>query len=72
MQTWYASGLQPTRLAHIGQAYYFGPQAMEVDGVSDKVSQLTLLRVARVDIQPAERGMCIGRILGTCRKNPIW
>lgn len=42
MQAVYASGLQPARLARIGQAYYYGPRAMEVDDVSDEVSDFTL------------------------------
>lgn len=42
MQVTYAAGLEPARLARLGQAYYFGEQAMQVDGVSDEVSLLHL------------------------------
>lgn len=48
MQAIYAAGLEPARLARIGQAYYYGARAMEVDGVSDKVSILTPGPVSRV------------------------
>lgn len=44
----YAEGLEPARLARIGQAYYYGPQAMEVDGVSDEVSRPPPGPVSRV------------------------
>ncbi|KZP29723.1 hypothetical protein FIBSPDRAFT_946603 [Athelia psychrophila] len=39
----YAEGLEPARLARIGQAYYYGPQAMEVDGVSDEKAAVSLV-----------------------------
>lgn len=41
MQGKYAAGLQPARLARIGHAYYFGSRAMQVDDVSDEVSNIT-------------------------------
>lgn len=41
----YVGGLEPARLARIGQAYYFGEQAMHVDGVSNEVSRLVSGRV---------------------------
>lgn len=41
MQSMYATGFEPARLAHIRHAYYYGSQVMEVDDVSNKVSNLT-------------------------------
>ncbi|KZP28577.1 hypothetical protein FIBSPDRAFT_947410 [Athelia psychrophila] len=39
----YAEGFEPARLARIGQAYYYGPDAMEVDGVSDQKAAVSLV-----------------------------
>lgn len=80
MQALYAPGLQPARLARIRRAYYFGPQAMQVGGVLNEVSKLTLRCVARVQlflqkaasVLVAYWGLCTQHVFGSDEMVRIW
>lgn len=76
VQATYVGGLEPSRLARIGQAYYFGEQAMHVDGVSNEVRRLVARLVAgpvcshltwRLD---SSGGPC--DLLGPLRPKVVW
>lgn len=79
-QAYFAAGLQPARLARIGHAYYFGPQAMHVDDVGDVVSKLTHMRVSGYSFSAQLAasslivywGLCAQRMFGSREMARIW